>query len=84
MFRKILLSTVAALGLLSAFALPTLPIDAHSHYAHPARGHVHYRTYGHREFGCWADANNWMRLQRANGFECYYEWHGPNCWVFYR
>jgi hypothetical protein len=84
MFRKIVLSTVAALGLLAAFALPTLSIDAHPRYAHPARGHAHYRTYTHRQFGCWADANNWMRRQRAHGFECYHEWHGPQCWVFYR
>jgi hypothetical protein len=97
MFRKILFASVAALGLMSV-VVPTIdarPSHGHAHasrgHAHSGRGHArggyrhaHYRTYRHREFGCWADANAWIGVQRSRGFQCYYEWHGPTCWVFYR
>jgi hypothetical protein len=85
MFRKILLGSVAALGLMST---AVAPIDAHpvahAHYVHPAYRHVPHGPYTHRVFGCWADANGWILSQRTLGFDCYFEWHGPQCWVFYR
>jgi hypothetical protein len=81
MFRKIVLSTVAVLGLTAAVVGPT---QASPHYRHREIHPVYYHAYGHREFCSWAEANAWMRFERAHGHECHFEWHGPNCWVFYR
>ena len=85
MFRKFLLSTLAAGGLLAAVVAPTQAAAYHHghHEAHHRYGHSH-RAWAHREFCNWGEANAWIGFQRAHGFECYYQWHGANCWVFYR
>jgi hypothetical protein len=82
MFRKILLSGLASVGLLSTAALPleAHPVRPHHYEYH----HGHYRPYAHRAFCNWAEANAWMCHQRQCGIECYFEWHGPQCFVFYR
>jgi hypothetical protein len=82
MFRKILLSTLAVLGLMSGTVATA---DAHPVYHHPqVYRHVQYHSWAHRAFPCWADANAWIAYQRRCGIQCYYEWHGPQCFVYYR
>ena len=81
MFRKILLSTLAALGLMAAVVAPT---QAYPHYAHHDYHSHHVRAWEHREFCSWAEANAWIGFQRGHGCEVRYEWHGPHVWVFYR
>jgi hypothetical protein len=82
MLRKILLSCLAALGVMSA---ATVPVQAHPHHSHHFR-HYHYRHYYAwpcRTFVTWTDASNWISYQRQCGYECYYEWNGPQCVVYY-
>jgi hypothetical protein len=81
MFRKIVLSGLAAVGLLGAAVAPTQAEPFH-HRHHEY--HRHYRPYACRAFPTWAAANAWMGYQRGCGFECHYEWHGPQCFVYYR
>ncbi len=87
MFRKLLLSTLAALGLMTAVAVPAT--QAYPHYRHePVRrehyGHEHFRAWNQRGFRTYAEANAWLVYQRQCGFECYIQWQGPQCCVFYR
>jgi hypothetical protein len=82
MFRKIVLSTLAAVALLEVAVVPT---QAEPFHHRPYNHHRHvYRPYAYRAFPTWAAANAWMGYQRHHGFECYYEWHGPQCFVYYR
>jgi hypothetical protein len=82
MFRKLIL---ASLALVTLGTVAVLPIEAHEFRA-PRRAfwHTHYRPYAHRVFYNWAAADAWMAAQRRCGFECYFEWHGPQCFVYYR
>ena len=78
---------VIRIGLIGLAASAVVaPLDAHPYVSH--RGHyehhVVHRPYQHREFCSWHEANAWITYQRAHGFECRYEWHGPHCWVYYR
>jgi len=79
MFRKLLLSSLASLGLLAAVVAPTQAHPYHGHSVHHAR-HVH--AWHHREFCSLAEANFWVRAH--HGCEVRFEWHGPHVWVYYR
>ncbi len=87
MFRKILLATLAALGLMSA-AVPTQAFahgyHHHSYYCPPGPSYCQPRPWCHRCFCCYADANAWMCSMRQCGYECYCQWQGPECVVYYR
>jgi hypothetical protein len=78
-FRKIVLSTLAVLGVLSA----AVPAQAHPRYHHHHHHYRHYYAWPCRSFVAWSDAYNWICYQRQCGYECYYEWSGSQCVVYY-
>jgi hypothetical protein len=85
MFRKIVLS-IAALGLMAAAVAPLQASPPYRHEEHrvPVRPVRPVRAFEHRVFHTWGEANAWMAYQRGHGFECYSEWHGPQCFIYYR
>ena len=63
MLRKILLSTLAAGALMATVVVPTQASPHHRHGRHHRQHRAHYRTWGHREFCSWGEANAWIAFQ---------------------
>jgi hypothetical protein len=85
MFRKIVLSSLAALGLMAAVAAPSQAYPHYQHYNHYHYQHSvyrHYHAWPCRTFHSYADACSWMNYQRQCGCQCYCEWQGPMCCVY--
>ena len=70
MLRKMLLSTVAALALLSPLTL-TSPVQAHEHRYHECEYRVYYRVSCHRPWSCAGTFHYWCNAERcADHYRC--------------
>jgi hypothetical protein len=85
MLRKVILSTLAACGLMATAVAPTQAYPHYTHHGNPYHHEYrHYRSWPCRTFTTWSAANSWIEYQRRCGCECHYEWQGPVCCVYYR